>query len=159
MPLMPDTDTFHPTHNIEAPAYDPVTLYSRLGLLRNARRPMADEIRRGFPIGVIDRLNQELEISQQNLLKILALSSATLTRRRREQQTLNPQESGRVYRLVSVYRAAIELFEGDLMAARRWLKTPAKALGGHTPLEHIDNEAGADDVENLIGRLEHGILS
>jgi putative toxin-antitoxin system antitoxin component (TIGR02293 family) len=40
-----------------------------------------------------------------------------------------------------------------------WLKSPQKALGGKTPLEYSDTEPGAREVEDLLGRLEHGVFS
>jgi putative toxin-antitoxin system antitoxin component (TIGR02293 family) len=51
------------------------------------------------------------------------------------------------------------LFEGDANAARQWLTAPQPALGGSTPGDYAATELGAREVENLIGRLEHGIPS
>lgn len=56
-----------------------------------------------------------------------------------------------------VIARAIELFEGDRAAARIWLTTHHRALGDHTPLEFAKTDVGAIEIENLIGRLEHGI--
>jgi putative toxin-antitoxin system antitoxin component (TIGR02293 family) len=52
---------------------------------------------------------------------------------------------------------AIRLFEGGLAEARTWLLSPHAALGNELPLEFATSEVGAREVENLIGRLEHGI--
>jgi uncharacterized protein (DUF2384 family) len=49
------------------------------------------------------------------------------------------------------------MFHGDKEAARGWLKTPAYAFKGETPLERARTEYGADQVEQLIGRIRHGI--
>ncbi len=43
--------------------------------------------------------------------------------------------------------------------ARQWLEQSAKALGGRTPMEYLETEAGANEVEDLIGRLEHGVIA
>jgi putative toxin-antitoxin system antitoxin component (TIGR02293 family) len=51
------------------------------------------------------------------------------------------------------------LFEGDVAAAVNWLNTPRKLLGDRSPLAYARTETGAREVENLIGRLEHGIFS
>ena len=51
------------------------------------------------------------------------------------------------------------LFEGDNAAALRWLTAPRKALEGKTPLAYARTELGAREVEDLIGRLEHGVIS
>jgi len=133
-------------------------VFARLGLLTKNREDLIAEIRHGLPVDVIDKLTQELGISQQALLAVIALPTATLTRRR-AQKHLTPQESDRVYRVASTYRAALQLFEGDADAARRWFSEPAKALGSNTPLQHLDTEAGADEVQDLIGRLEHGVIT
>ncbi len=117
------------------------------------------EIRRGLPVKVLDLLTEELGVSQQTLLKVVALPSATLARRRRPPGRLSPQESDRVYRVAAAYRAALQLFEGDAETARRWMSEPAKALGGNTPIQHLDTEAGAGEVQDLIGRLEHGVIT
>ena len=52
---------------------------------------------------------------------------------------------------------ALELFEGDDEAARAWLLREQPALGGLRPLELAKSDVGAEEVEHLIGRLEHGI--
>jgi uncharacterized protein (DUF2384 family) len=37
--------------------------------------------------------------------------------------------------------------------------TAKKALENQTPLEYSRTELGAREVENLIGRLEHGVFA
>jgi putative toxin-antitoxin system antitoxin component (TIGR02293 family) len=54
---------------------------------------------------------------------------------------------------------ALDLFEGDAGAARSWFSAPAPALANRTPLEVSSTDVGAREVENLIGRLEHGVFS
>jgi putative toxin-antitoxin system antitoxin component (TIGR02293 family) len=134
-------------------------LFRRLGLVSN-RADLVKQIHRGFPVAVIEKLAEELELSQQALLKVVGIAPATLTRRRNSAAgLLSPGESDRIYRIAAVYRSALQLFEGDADAARGWLGEPAKALGGDTPLQHLDTEAGAAEVSDLIGRLEHGVYS
>lgn len=53
----------------------------------------------------------------------------------------------------SLLDAAIRLF-GDEAQAVQWLTTPARGLGSKCPIE-----ADADEVMELIARLEHGINS
>ena len=54
---------------------------------------------------------------------------------------------------------AVKLFEGDVKGAKRWLRAPKLALGGKTPLDLASTETGARQVEDLIGRLEHGVFT
>jgi putative toxin-antitoxin system antitoxin component (TIGR02293 family) len=58
-----------------------------------------------------------------------------------------------------VFAKALELFEGDRDAASEWIRSPLPALGGETPTDTARTEAGARQVENLVGRIEHGVYS
>ena len=69
-----------------------------------------------------------------------------------------PDESERGLRIAWLLGRAILTFEGVENAAE-WLQTPNVSLGGLTPLEYADTEAGAREVENLLGRIEYGIYS
>jgi putative toxin-antitoxin system antitoxin component (TIGR02293 family) len=42
---------------------------------------------------------------------------------------------------------------------RRWFDSKVLALGRKTPLEYAQTEPGVREVENIIGRIEHGIVS
>jgi putative toxin-antitoxin system antitoxin component (TIGR02293 family) len=62
-------------------------------------------------------------------------------------------------RFARLFHLATALYDGDEDAARAWLRKPARALDGETPLDHAGTEAGAREVESLIGRLEHGVYT
>ena len=54
------------------------------------------------------------------------------------------------------------LTESDLDDAAGWVTlriSPKKALDRQTPLLYARSELGAREVEDLIGRLDHGIFS
>ena len=40
-----------------------------------------------------------------------------------------------------------------------WLRRPNRALGRHVPLELLDNDLGARQVEDVLGRIQHGVIS
>ncbi len=141
-----------------AKAKIPAGLFVRLGIGSDEKMDVVASIRAGLAVDVVDKLTEELGLPQSKLLSLIDLPSATLTRRRRTKR-LTPHESDRVYRIATVFRAAVQLFEGDPAAARNWLNEPAKALGGNTPLEHLDTEAGAAEIQDLIGRIEYGVIA
>jgi putative toxin-antitoxin system antitoxin component (TIGR02293 family) len=62
-------------------------------------------------------------------------------------------------RLARLYQKAVDLFEGDAVAARTWLGSPNGALGYRVPLSLAETEDGGRAVEELIGRLENGVYS
>ncbi len=68
-------------------------------------------------------------------------------------------ESDRLYRFAELFKAALDLFEGDAESARAWLFKPNVGLGGRRPVEMSATSAEYQTVLNLIGRLEHGVTA
>lgn len=56
-----------------------------------------------------------------------------------------------------ILKLATAVFE-DKQKAISWLSRPQVGLGDKVPLEMIETEDGAREVENLLGRIEHGVL-
>jgi putative toxin-antitoxin system antitoxin component (TIGR02293 family) len=99
-------------------------------------------------------LKESLEVSDQRLSSVVRISQRTVKRRLVEGR-FHPDESERLVRVARLTERAKEVFE-DLEGARDWLKSPQFALGGEIPLEYADTEPGAQIVEDLLGRIEHG---
>jgi putative toxin-antitoxin system antitoxin component (TIGR02293 family) len=104
-----------------------------------------------------EALQELLGLGAEELAGHLAISRSTLVRRRKSRR-LDAQESDRLLRYARLYARA-ESTLGDAEAARGWLKQPARALGYESPLSFAETEAGAREVENLLGRIEHGVFS
>jgi putative toxin-antitoxin system antitoxin component (TIGR02293 family) len=119
----------------------------------------AARVKAGLPMAELDALRELLGLTVENLAGRIGVSIATLSRRRQSGEPLDAGHSDRVLRLARLFRLAAELYDGDEDAARAWLRKPARALDGETPLDHAETEAGAREVENLIGRLEHGVYT
>lgn len=117
-----------------------------------------ERIERGLPFACLLRLQQALDRPLAELASDLRIPPRTLARRR-EEGRLTPEESDRLVRLARLVEQAIALFEGDLATARRWLGTPARGLGRRVPLAFARTEAGAREVERLLGRLEYGVVA
>ena len=115
-----------------------------------------EQIRRGFAYSAFERFQRNTDLPYRVLAEAAGVPERTLARRK-ESGRLEPDESDRLARLSRVFARTIELFEGGVEGARRWLTSPVAALGGRTPLEFASTDAGAIEVEHLIGRLEHGI--
>jgi putative toxin-antitoxin system antitoxin component (TIGR02293 family) len=72
-----------------------------------------------------------------------------------EKTLTKPKSNKRVARLIE--RAARVLESGE--NARKWLTSPQIGLGGAVPMEYAGTEVGAREVEDLLGRIEHGVYS
>lgn len=114
-------------------------------------------LKAGLPIEFFDGLCAELEIPAQEMAAVLNIAPRTLARRKKEGR-LQTAESERLYRLGALFERAVAVL-GTAEEARVWFKNPACALGGEMPLHFADTEPGAREVEDLLGRLEHGIFS
>jgi putative toxin-antitoxin system antitoxin component (TIGR02293 family) len=119
----------------------------------------AARVKTGLPVAELDALRELLGLTMESLARRIGISVATLSRRRQSGQPLDADHSDRVLRYARLFRLATELYDGDEDAARVWLSKPARGLDGETPLDHAETEAGAREVENLIGRLEHGVYT
>jgi putative toxin-antitoxin system antitoxin component (TIGR02293 family) len=119
---------------------------------------IARMVRKGFPFRRLANFQKATDLSWERIASFVAIPQRTLTRRQ-SQGRLQPEESDRVWRASAIFDMAVGLFEGDAGQASRWLQTPQPALGGEIPLEFASTHVGAREVENLIGRLEHGVFT
>lgn len=129
-----------------------------LGMTSYTTPALLDQLRGGLPYRALERFQRNVRLSLAALAELLQIPPRTLARRK-AQGRLQPDESDRLVRASRVFAHALDLFEGDLAAAKTWLDTPLAALGRRTPYELAQTEVGAREVEDLIGRLEHGIPS
>jgi len=129
-----------------------------LGLSGDTTVQMVRQLRKGFPYAALVRFHKWSGLPVGTIGDLVQLPQRTLMRRK-AQGRLGPDESERLLRVSGVFEKAVELFEGDVDAARRWLTTPSQALDGTLPLDFARTEIGARDVEDLIGRLDHGVFT
>ncbi|MCG3117879.1 MAG: DUF2384 domain-containing protein [Candidatus Manganitrophus sp. SA1] len=150
---------------------------------------LVDLIQEGFPTLTLFYVKECLSITDNDLALNLGISEKTLHRYRNsvfhgsvfishthsddDLQTffkkltknrkildyrLNPVTSDRLYRFAKIYAMAVEVF-GELNEAQKWLRSPQIGLNGRIPLELIATEAGAQEVKDLLGRIEYGVFS
>jgi len=129
-----------------------------LGLRAENSGELIRQVGRGFSFHALVTLESRSGVSLPEIAGIIGIPPRTLARRKSSGR-LTSDESEKLLRLSSVFEQAVELFEGDEANARRWLTTAKKALENQTPLAYSRTELGAREVENLIGRLEHGVFS
>jgi putative toxin-antitoxin system antitoxin component (TIGR02293 family) len=115
------------------------------------------KLKQGLPVGAFDRLRKRLDVPEKMLASTVNIAYRTLSRRKKEGR-FKTDESERVLRIARLYEKALDVLEDDEIT-RQWFKMPAKALGGITPLEYADTEPGAQEVEELLVRIEYGVFS
>jgi putative toxin-antitoxin system antitoxin component (TIGR02293 family) len=62
-----------------------------------------------------------------------------------------------LWRWISISARAGEVF-ANREKAMHWLQTPNPSLAGRMPLEAATNDDGYQEVEDILTRIEHGVL-
>jgi uncharacterized protein (DUF2384 family) len=140
-------------------------------------------IKKGIPLGVISHIKREFNLSDEVIARIIGTSPRTVARRRRMVKTplsrikkavsegqrkervspilqdrLSPVESDRVYRFARIVALAEDVFE-DKAEALEWLNSAQYGLGGRIPFDMLQTDAGAREVEELLIRIDYGVIS
>lgn len=114
-------------------------------------------VREGLAVEEFYGLREDLGVSVPDLEKTLSIAHRTLLRRK-EVGRLQMEESDRLHRLRRLFDQAVGVFE-NAEDARAWMTSSQIGLGGESPLEYSDTDAGAREVEYLLGRIDHGVFS
>jgi len=139
-------------------------------------------IKKGMPWGVISYIKTAFNLSDEVIAQIIGVSPRTVSRRWKSMKApikktgavsgkpgkkkapliaserLSPVESDRVYRFARIIALAEDVFE-DKDEALEWLKSPQYGLGGLLPFDMLQTDAGAREVEELLVRIDYGIIS
>jgi len=113
-------------------------------------------IRAGLPVSVVDDALASGRVTAAEIDR-LAIPRKTLAHRRAKGR-LTPDQSDRLVRILRVVAEAEATFD-DRTRAGLWLRRPTTALGGEAPIDLLDTEVGARQVETLLGRIAHGIAA
>lgn len=112
----------------------------------------------GIDFAAAERVKAQESLTDAELAKLLGIGEATLRRARSTGGVLDVATSDRLYRLAKILSIAEEALEGTANAGT-WLRRAQPGLGGRVPLELLVTQAGADEVETLLRRIDHGIYT
>lgn len=131
---------------------DSVGFRGGAGLGESLRQVRA--VREGLPIEAVERAIGSGQVSAVELDR-LGISS---NRQATNNGKLTSEQSDRLLRILRVVREAEQTF-ANAEKARLWLRRRTHALGDQCPLELLDTDVGARNVEALLGRIAHGIAA
>ena len=124
---------------------------SRIGSLE-----MVQTVRRGAGLAEVQ------EILDTGTLTATELDHVVLPRKtlahRRKLGSLTPEQADRLRRVRRILDMAADTF-GSQDKAGIWLRRPSAVLSGERPLDLLDTDAGTRMVENLLGRIDHGVAA
>lgn len=134
-----------------------VLLRELLGIKAENSLQLIRAINRGFSFHTLEKVKRKTGLPMESLAETIGISPRTLSRRKKEKR-LSSTESDRLISISRIFSLAVELFEGNEEKAINWLTKPNRALGKVSPLVMAQTETGTREVEDLIGRLEHGVF-
>ena len=95
--------------------------------------------------------------TDKDFAPIAGTSVRTLARLKPD-QNIPPQAAEVTISLMRAHAKATEIF-GYEEASVKWLKTPNKILGGITPVQAMSSRFGAEEVMDMLGRIQYGVYS
>ena len=123
-----------------------------------AEKPLAEvlpQIRGGLPAAMFEQVASSLGLSTAALAEKLGIARRTLTRKFGSGAPLSKETSEKVLRVAHIRNLAAELFKTD-KAISQWMFKPDSALGNAAPIDLLDTDVGAREVEDLLRALAHG---
>ena len=118
---------------------------------------LRETVKAGLPYAALEALIGKFGLAREEAAAALHLPQRTIARRKKEQR-LQADESDRLLRLARVGAQAVATL-GSEEKAVQWLRRPNRALGKRVPLDLIDSDIGTRQVEEVLGRIEHGNIS
>ena len=118
---------------------------------------LIEAVRDGLSFAELERLRSDLDVPLDTLASYLGIARATL-HRRKAAGVLTSAESEKVVRFGRLLRQAVETI-GSVEDARSWLGASQVGLAGAVPLDYARTELGVREVEDLLGRIEHGVYA
>ena len=117
-----------------------------------------ERILEGLGFDAVENVKARASLTDAELARLLGIGEATLRRARAAGGTLDAGTSDCLYRLSKVITVAEEVLDGPANAMS-WLKRAQPGLGGKVPLDLLVTQAGADQVETLLRRIDYGVYA
>jgi putative toxin-antitoxin system antitoxin component (TIGR02293 family) len=137
---------------------------NRLSELLTGRRGVREpaqwhaSILEGLPLKAVENVKTRAGLTDAEMARILGIGEATLRRARVAGTPLDPAMSDRLYRFSKVLTVAFDVLETE-RDAMTWLRRPQPGLGGEIPFDLLITQAGADEVETLLRRIEYSVYT
>lgn len=118
---------------------------------------LALALRTGLSFNSVVQLSRHTGIPLNRIFAAVNLSPRTMERRKL-QNRMTTDESQKITRFARVVALGDEVF-ADSSVTSQWLQRANRALNGIAPIDLLDTDAGAREVEAVLLRLEHGVYS
>lgn len=135
---------------------DALDAMSTLGLQSKSRLELDRRVKVGVTVAGVRRFLHHSGFTETQLLHIAGIAPSTWARRKVEGK-LSPAESERVVRLAILFAHAEAVLSGAAHA-KAWMEREQPALEGQRPVDLVETTFGAEEINDLLTRLEYGVF-
>jgi len=112
----------------------------------------------GITKASLDSLISHLGISKKSFSENILDASVKTIERKKSTDKLDRRTSSQIIEITKVVEHAFEVFE-DEEKVKSWLNYPNRALNNTKPIDLFYIPTGLKMVNDILGRIEHGIYS
>lgn len=116
-----------------------------------------DKSRQGVLRSEADRVGGLASLTDIELARTLNMSVRNLHRLKPDEK-LSRDASERLLLLTNLLRHGLDVFDNDSQTLTEWLRSPIRELNSQSPLYLLDTTTGFGLVDDVLGRIEHGII-
>ena len=116
-----------------------------------------DKSRQGMLRTEADQVAQLAGLTDIELARILNMSVRNLHRLKADDK-LARDASERLLLLTNLLQHGLDVFDEDALTLAEWLRSPIRELNTQSPLSLLDTTTGFGLVDDVLGRIEHGIV-
>jgi putative toxin-antitoxin system antitoxin component (TIGR02293 family) len=122
----------------------------------NQRTDLIGIVRAGIETKYLKEIQEYTSLSDNEIGEVLPISQRQLVRYASDHR-LNKEITSHLLQIIELYQKGYKLF--GKVKFNLWLRTQNKVLGNIRPLEMMDTSIGIEMIEDVIGRIEHGVYS
>lgn len=111
----------------------------------------------GLPKQALVIFMQKINLDERRLFSYLDVTRRTIDNYK-PRERLRLYISDRLIHLAELYVKGKEIFD-SFGNFHSWLNRPSVDLGGEKPVDRIQTRKGIDELLQVLGRIEHGILA
>jgi putative toxin-antitoxin system antitoxin component (TIGR02293 family) len=112
-------------------------------------------IRAGLPARAFVGVAQVLHLTVDELAGKLGVSARTIRDQQKKLARLSSENTGKLVRIARIQHQARKIFSTN-EAVSSWLSSPAPALEGALPIDLVDTDLGAREVEAVLNGIAYG---
>ncbi|WP_128545676.1 type II RES/Xre toxin-antitoxin system antitoxin [Larkinella soli] len=116
-----------------------------------------DKARQGVLRSEADQVAALAGLTDLEMARILNMSDRNL-HRLKPQERLSRDASERLLLLTNLLRHGLDVFDDDAETLADWLRSSIRELNSQSPLQLLDTTTGFGLVDDVLGRIEHGIV-